>query len=552
MKKILLIGAILGSTSLFAQSLVSTNPQNKKVVLEEFTGINCVYCPDGHAIAQSIKDQNPDDVFLVNIHTGGFADPGPGQPDFRTAFGTALENQAAVPGYPSGTVNRHIFSGNSSALNRGEWQAAANQILQQPSYVNVAGEAEIDVLTNELIVNVEVYYTGDSPESTNKLNVALLQDNTKGPQTGGNMGNEYNHMHRLVHFLTGQWGEDITSTTEGSFSEFTYTYEIPDDYRNIPAELEDLKLVVYVAEGNQEILTGDGIKPSYLNITSNDVAIKNIQDITPTCLGTITPAIEIQNRGAETLTSLEITYSVNGSDSEVYTWTGSLNTFETEIVELEEISFTPDNQINTIEVTIEEDDVEDNNSMTATFTPSIEGSNLSTLRIEAFATGPTTTWELKNIEGEVMYSGGPYDSFTIHNIDLELEDGCYAISIIDSDGLGRSKFTIKDEGGINLFESGSNYGESISGDFRTNSLLSVDDVTLETISLYPNPSNGIVNIDNAEGFHITVYDVLGKVITSKANISNQELIDLSNVTSGVYYMKLENEKTSTVKKVVIK
>src|SRR5690625_5181628 len=220
MRKILLSIALLCSAGLFAQNLVSTTPQNKKVVLEEFTGINCVFCPDGHRISQAIKDQNPDDVFLINVHVGGFANPGSGQPDFRTSFGTALANQSGLQGYPSGTVNRHVFSGSTTALGRGSWAAAANIILQQESYVNIAGTAEIDVLTNELNVTVEVYYTGDSPEATNKLNVALLQDNTLGPQTGGNMGNNYVHMHRLVHFLTGQWGEDVTNTTEGAFEEF--------------------------------------------------------------------------------------------------------------------------------------------------------------------------------------------------------------------------------------------------------------------------------------------------------------------------------------------
>jgi hypothetical protein len=68
-----------------------------------------------------------------------------------------------------------------------------------------------------LTVTVESYYTGTSPVATNKLNVALLQNNTLGPQTGGNMGNNYNHQHRLVHMLTGQWGTTISSTTTGSF-----------------------------------------------------------------------------------------------------------------------------------------------------------------------------------------------------------------------------------------------------------------------------------------------------------------------------------------------
>src|SRR5699024_2972295 len=140
MNRKLLLLALLASGSLWGQTLVSTSPQNKKVVLEEFTGINCVFCPDGHAIAQGIKDENPDDVFLINVHTGGFANPGNGQPDFRTDFGTDLERQSGLTGYPAGTINRHVFVGNTTALNRGQWESAAKQILQQSSYVNIAGK----------------------------------------------------------------------------------------------------------------------------------------------------------------------------------------------------------------------------------------------------------------------------------------------------------------------------------------------------------------------------------------------------------------------------
>jgi hypothetical protein len=61
------------------------------VVLEELTGINCQYCPDGHLRAKQIADANPGRVVLVNIHAGGYATPGAGQPDLRTTAGTALD-----------------------------------------------------------------------------------------------------------------------------------------------------------------------------------------------------------------------------------------------------------------------------------------------------------------------------------------------------------------------------------------------------------------------------------------------------------------------------
>ena len=50
MKKILLSVFVLGALLSSAQTNVSTTPENKNVVLEEFTGISCPYCPDGHAI----------------------------------------------------------------------------------------------------------------------------------------------------------------------------------------------------------------------------------------------------------------------------------------------------------------------------------------------------------------------------------------------------------------------------------------------------------------------------------------------------------------------
>ena len=204
-KNYLLLFTLISYITSFSQTIVSTDVENKKVILEEYTGIYCTYCPDGHAIAQALKDQYPNDVFLINIHTGGYANPQGSDPDFRTDFGAALDAQASVTGYPSGSVNRQYFSdlsmGGGTAMGRGQWNTAASRVLDQSSYVNVGVEASINVQNNELTVHVEGYYTGDSPQSTNYLNIALTQNNTLGPQTGGGMGSDYNHMHRLVHSL---------------------------------------------------------------------------------------------------------------------------------------------------------------------------------------------------------------------------------------------------------------------------------------------------------------------------------------------------------------
>ena len=111
MKKTLLTAVLLTFGYANSQTFVNTNPENKKVILEEFTGVNCVYCPQGHTIANSIKNANPNNVFLINIHQGSFSTPGAGQPDFRTTFGNGIAGQTGLTGYPAGSVNRSVFAG---------------------------------------------------------------------------------------------------------------------------------------------------------------------------------------------------------------------------------------------------------------------------------------------------------------------------------------------------------------------------------------------------------------------------------------------------------
>ena len=56
MKKPLLaltmIGAFAGAS--MAQTLVTNQPTNKKVILEDFSGIYCGFCPDGHVVADDM------------------------------------------------------------------------------------------------------------------------------------------------------------------------------------------------------------------------------------------------------------------------------------------------------------------------------------------------------------------------------------------------------------------------------------------------------------------------------------------------------------------
>lgn len=262
MKKIILLSflSLMLSSILISQNLVSTDTLPKNAVLEEFTGIHCGYCPDGHAIAAALLANNPGRVVVIAIHQGSFAVPNPGEPDYRTPWGDALAQQASVTGYPNGTVNRHIFMGNKTAMGRGDWTPSANQIMQENSPVNVGILSEYEESSRELTITVELYYTADSPESTNYINVALLQSHIFGPQSGGGSGNNYEHMHMLRDLITGQWGDEVTTTTQGTLVERTYTYTVPVNVNDVPVIVEDCDIAVFVTETHQEIYSGDVVE----------------------------------------------------------------------------------------------------------------------------------------------------------------------------------------------------------------------------------------------------------------------------------------------------
>lgn len=539
----------------YGQTIVSTTPENKNVVLEEFTGIYCVYCPDGHAIAKSIQDANPGRVSLINIHTGGYANPTGSDPDFRTPFGSAIAGQSGLTGYPSGTVNRHVFpgkgmSGGSTAMGRGNWAAAANEILSTPSNVNVGIEATIDIPTRVVTVHVEAYYTSDSPENTNLLNIALLQNNTKGPQTGGGAGNNYNHMHRLVHLITGQWGEVINNTTSGSFVDRTFTYTIPADYNGIPAVLENMELVAFISETQQEIPTGKTVRPFFTGVaTANDASIISINPINPRCAESVAPVVKIKNNGQNSLTSLAITCDINGS-TQTYNWTGNIPALWDEYVQLGEVSYTLQ-ATNTLSITLPNDDDNSNNTESTTFEQALEGTGTINIEIITDNYGREFSWDLRDSNDLIIDSGSNYGNNKRLKIRLNIAADCYTFNAYDTAGDGGPRVTITDTDGVRLFRIVGNWGAQDTRQFSSNGILSVNQSILENVSIYPNPTQNILNITNAETANIQVYDMLGRSILSKENISLNEQLNVSSLQAGTYFIKITKDGLTATKKFIV-
>jgi len=552
---------ILTSLSFFSQTIVSTDVQNKNVILEEFTGIHCGYCPFGHAIAQGILDDHPNDAFVINIHTGGYATPNGNDPDFRTEFGSAIASQSGLVGYPAGTVNRHLFAGMSqgsgTAMSRGDWVNASNQILAQESYVNVGVEATLNLTTRELNIHVEAYYTGNSPESTNMLNVVILQDTTRAYQSNG--GTNYNHMHRLVDMVTGQWGEEISTTTSGSFIDRNYTYSVPSDYNDILVDLKHIKIVAFISETSQEIITGDGTYPTYIgSVTQNDVSIEKILIPEEVCETSMSPIVTIKNLGTNNLTSVVFDYAVNEGALYTYTWSGNLQFGETVDVTLSEISYTI-LENNTLSITSklpnnQTDENSLNNALVKSFTEAFHTTSKVNMDLKPGPWGFEISWELLNPEGVVIYSGEGNSGNTFETFFLDL-NSCYVFNLYDSYGNGfrpGGSLRLTGTDGIDIRYVEGDFGSIEIIPFKATTLSDVPDIE-NNIKIYPNPIVETLNIDNVNNVRsVIIFDTSGKQMYNKKYKKQSNIkVNLGSFRSGIYFVNIYTNNEVITKKISV-
>ncbi len=582
MKKITFLLTLLSVFAFsYAQTFVSTTPANKNVILEEYTGKTCGYCPDGHRRAQELIANNPGRFFAINIHQGGYAS---GTPNYTTQFGDALAGQTGLTGYPSGTINRHVFVGTTTALGRGEWAARSATVMGESSPVNVAAQATVDWSTRILTVVVEVYYTGNATNATNKLNVALLQNNVIGPQSGAStnptmvVGTQYRHMHMLRHLLTGQWGADITTTTTGSFFTQTFNYTIPADLNSIPIILEDLEVLAYVAEGQQEIISGCEATLTAINAPAINPRIDGVTNIhIPTCDGEADAFITLKNVGSDPITAVQLSYTIAGGATQTYDWNArTIASMTSDTIVLPSFMITTgSNQVLSVQVS------QINGSpYTATAASNLtmikkiaNGGGYMSFKLVTDQYASETRFKLYNPDGSVLLQGGPWTDLGASGTTtrwfafLPNQIGCYQLDVTDSYGDGINAGTgagyfqvIKYDNTVVINDNGQ-YGFLARYMINVDAASGVEEVTTNDVNVYPNPTDGLTNISvnllNEAHVNVAIYNVYGQMIqvlndSQMSQGKNDLTFNAANLSSGIYFVKVSIGNETYTKKVTVR
>jgi len=72
------------------------------------------------------------------------------------------------------------------------------------------------------------------------------------------------------------------------------------------------------------------------------------------------------------------------------------------------------------------------------------------------------------------------------------------------------------------------------------------------MSFYPNPVNNKLTINTTEGIeHIAIYNVAGQLLTDKQVTATNSLVtDMSGYAAGVYFIKINNSRSSATLKII--
>lgn len=249
--------AILDTTYLIP---TPSTPQEKAVVLEEFTGVQCSNCPNGHAEIVDLKNAYGERFIALSMHSMTIlSDPFPhSTQDLRLQDAQDIADELQVASKPVGAQDRVIFFQTFYCTPPAYWQGYVQQRLNETTPVNISVEPEYDDATSEATITVTVEYTS-AVTAKNKLILALLEDSIITPQTQPNNSvlDDYVHMEVLRDIMTSTSGDALQQPTGGyeAGRVFKKVYKRTLDSIWVP---KHMKVVAYVMEyqGSKTIYHG--------------------------------------------------------------------------------------------------------------------------------------------------------------------------------------------------------------------------------------------------------------------------------------------------------
>lgn len=287
--------------------------------------------------------------------------------------------------------------------------------------------------------------------------------------------------------------------------------------------------------------------------------------------------IVVENRGANNITALTISYSVPGGPTWTHNWTGNLPYGNLAKISLPipDYSYLSAAATKAFTVTLSSingsstDAVVWNNSKTSNYTTATEYTVPVYIEFRSNNGAWQNEYTIKDVNGNTVVSKGNFSNATIYRDTLNLPNGCYTFLMTDqskngiawwanSEGSGYLRIR-RVQGNNILFTFNPDFGTQARMEFIVNyDASSVADLPETSLDIYPNPASEsfIVSItgNHSRALREELVDITGRVVIqnsiSETNWEERR-IDVSGLPTGIYWYRLYMEHEVVTKKVII-
>jgi len=238
---------------------------NRKVMIEEFTGVSCAPCFDGAAVLEDIINSFPDRVIVNGIHGVFQANPtSESKYDFRYDDAADLETSFFFLGKPSVLIDRVKFDDQDFLTidDRDSWKSQVVDRLAVRSPARLSATSRYDENTRMTDINISIEALEELP-GTIKIFAIVNESGLNDPQLSNSMGLvlDFTHKHVMKDMLTSIGGDILgTDLSAGEVLTRSFSYTVPNEENGewIP---ENMEVVYFVtSEGlNDEVIQADAI-----------------------------------------------------------------------------------------------------------------------------------------------------------------------------------------------------------------------------------------------------------------------------------------------------
>ena len=533
----LLIVCLLSVIALDAQQI-----DRDKVVVEIGTGTWCYYCP-GAALGADDLIANGKQVAVVENHGPIGSDP------YATVASTARNTFYGLTGYPTAWFDggNAVVGGNHTTSMYGTYLTKYNQRITIPSSFSLSMNGFNEGLNYTVVVNAErvANYSGSNIVLHFILTESDITYNWQG------LG--------VLDFVNRLMVPDQNGTPVNFNSKSPISTEL-DFTMNSAWVADNCELVAFLQDNTtKEILQAIKVPlPELLPLSYNNAACMSVSMVPVTnCSGEVAPTVGISNMGADVLTSLDINYQVNNETMNTFNWTGNLGYGEMQYIDLPAVSFITMDENQLLVYTTNPNGNPDEDPMNDTTSTSFMSAMQVVPSIYLFLkldeNPGETTYELKNSNGDILYSGGPFtipEEFVKDTFDIAMND-CYTFTIYDQGGNGLTNggYYALRQNDFSLIYENDNYATAQEGVQFSTSMVSVGETPADgEFTVYPSPASDYMkvsfNMKESGNVKLNVYNSIGERVyqtNSNFSVAGTQVIsvDIKNLISGIYFVNLD-------------